>query len=181
MSEKQKRRRKRIVALIVSGTYVLIVLPIIGILISLFLDNLFNFPNLVLFPFNLIIAFILIGIGFFWAIWSNIEIYRKGEGSPVPTKETQTMNLVKTGPYKYCRTPMVFGYSLFWLGLGFLINSLFLTLGVAPLILILLIVVIKSWEEKNLVKRFGKAYIEYKKQVSFVIPLPSRKRRNETY
>ncbi len=85
------------------------------------------------------------------------------------------MVLVIRGPYKYTRNPMIFGYILMWVGLGFLFNSIFLLLGFTLIIIILLIILVKSWEEKNLEKRFGKLYIEYKSKVSFLIPLPSKK------
>jgi len=61
-----------------------------------------------------------------------------------------------------------------WVGLGFLFNSIFLLLGFTLIITIFLIIVVKVWEEKNLEKRFGTSYIEYKSKVSFLIPLPSK-------
>jgi len=56
IKENQSRRVKRILALIISGIYVVIILPVIGILVSLYFDSLFNFPNIILFPINIIIA-----------------------------------------------------------------------------------------------------------------------------
>ncbi|MFX1349841.1 MAG: methyltransferase family protein [Promethearchaeota archaeon] len=175
MTEKAINRRKRILALIISGIYVVIILPIIVILVSLYIDSLFNFPKFVPIPINMIIAIILLVNGFFWAIWSNIELYRRGKGSPVPLKGTHTTVLVIKGPYKYTRNPMIFGYILIWIGLSFLINSIFLLLGFTLIIIILLIIFVKVWEEKNLEKRFGNSYTEYKKNVSFLFPLPSKK------
>ncbi len=62
-----------------------------------------------------------------------------------------------------------------WVGLGFLFNSIILLIGFALIITILLIIMVKVWEEKNLEKRFGTSYLEYKSKVSFLIPLPSKK------
>ena len=175
--EEKIRNRKRIIVLIVSGIYVIIILPIIGVFISLYIDAFFGFSILITTPFNIIIAVIFLVVGFFWAIWANIELYRMGQGSPVPFKETQTRILVIRGPYEYTRNPMVFGYILIWIGMGFFFNSLFLTLGFTSIITILLIVLIKLWEEKNLEKRFGESYVEYKKKISFIIPLPRKKQK----
>ena len=176
INNQSKSEVKRILALIFSGIYVLAVLPVIGILVSLYLDSLFGWPEIIQYPFNLIIAIIILVIGFFFAIWSNIEIFRTGKGSPVPLKGTHTTELVIKGPYKYSRNPMVFGYILFWIGLGFIFNSLFLTIGFAGFITIVLILLVKLWEEKNMMKRFGKSYFEFKGRVSFLIPLPSKKK-----
>ena len=169
-NKKLSRKKKRILVLIGSGIYVIIILPIIGIFFSLLMDNLLNLPKIIPPPYNLVVAPIIIIVGFFWAIWSNIEIYKRGSGSPVPFKDTHTLSVVVSGPYKYTRNPMVFGYVLIWIGLGILINSFFLTVGFSLIILILLILVVKLWEENNLEKRFGDEYLEYKKNVSFIIP-----------
>ena len=174
-NNQNKRKVKRVLALIFSGIYVIAVLPVIGILVSLYLDSLIGWPEIIPYPFNLIIAIIILVIGFFFAIWSNIEIFRTGKGSPVPLKGTHTSELVIKGPYKYSRNPMVFGYILFWIGLGFIFNSLFLTIGFSAFITIFLIVIVKLWEEKNMTKRFGKSYLDYKERVSFLIPFPSKK------
>jgi len=166
--EDQKTRKiKRILALLFSGIYVIIVLPIIGVLVSLYLDSLVGFSGIILYPINIFVSIIFLTIGFSLAIWSNFEIYRSGKGSPVPLKGTHTIELVVKGPYKYSRNPMVFGYILIWIGLGFLFNSVFIIFGFTFIITILLIVVVKLWEEKNMTKRFGKSYLSIKIEYHF--------------
>ena len=169
-NKKLSRKKKRIYVLIGSGIYIMIMLPIIGIFVSIAMDNLLNLPKIIPTPYNFVVAPIFLIIGFFWAIWANIEIYKRGNGSPVPFEATHTLNVVSSGPYNYTRNPMIFGYILILIGLGVLSNSFFMTVGFALIILIVLIVVIKVWEEKNLEKRFGSQYLEYKKNVSFIIP-----------
>jgi protein-S-isoprenylcysteine O-methyltransferase Ste14 len=169
-NKKLSRKKKRIYVLIGSGIYVMIMLPIIGIVVSIAMDNLLNLPKIIPTPYNFFVAPIFLIVGFFWAIWANIEIYKRGNGSPVPFKDTHTLNVVSSGPYKYTRNPMIFGYVFIWIGLGVLINTFFLTVGFSLIILIVLILVMKVWEEKNLEKRFGSQYLEYKKNVSFIIP-----------
>lgn len=173
--EEETRTKKRIAVLILSGLLVIVILPVIAVYASLQIDSWLNLPRPAPEPFNLIIAAVFLAVGFFWAGWSNVDLFRKGEGTPVPREGTQTRRLVTSGAYRYTRNPMVFGYMLTWIGLGFLFNSLFLTIGVTSIVTAGLIAFVKLWEEKNLEKRFGEPYIQYKKKVSFLIPLPPKK------
>jgi len=174
VQQDKSRRYKRIFALIWSGLLVVIIVPIIGCIISFNLDNIFGIKIHILFPLNLILALIILCNGFFWAIWSNVELYRIGKGSPVPLPGIQTEFLVAKGPYKYTRNPMIFGYIFIWIGLGFLFNSFFLLFGATSFFTIFLILFVKLWEEKNLEERFGESYNNYKKNISFLIPLPEK-------
>ncbi|MFX1294120.1 MAG: methyltransferase family protein [Promethearchaeota archaeon] len=118
-------------------------------------------------------------LGFFWPIWANIDLFTKGKGSPIPTKSTQTIFLAVSGPYRYCRNPMIFGTFLIFAGLGIFVNSLSLLLIIAPIILILLCLYVKLREEQALEGRFGAPYLEYKNLTSFVIPwFPSDSNQN---
>lgn len=173
-TQNSARKKKRVKYIIGSGIFVVIILPIIGIFISLIIDKLLGLPKLINEPYNYILGIVILIIGFPWAIWSNAAIYKFGEGSPVPRNDTQTIKLVKEGPYKYTRNPMIFGYVLMWYGFGLLLNSWFLTIVFSTTILILLIIVVKVWEEKNLEKRFGEDYRVYKSQTSFIIPFFKR-------
>ncbi len=164
----------RIFALIWSGFLVLILFPGLGTWGSLMIDSFFGVPNILPFPINIIIGVIIWIPGFFWSIWANIDLFSRGKGSPVPLKDSETRILVITGPYKYCRNPMIFGYILIWVGFGFFFNSYTLLLGFSLLVAALLILFVKIWEEKDLESRFGESYRDYKKKVSFLIPLPSK-------
>lgn len=176
-NEMNSNKRKRVLVLIGSGIFVIIILPLIGIVIGLLIDNLFNFSQLIPFPFNLIIAFPLLAWGFFWSLWANYELYKVGKGSPIPRKDVHTIKVVSSGSYKYCRNPMIFGYIFIWIGLGILVNSFFLTFGISIIVSLLLIIVVKIWEEKHLEKLFGESYLNFKDNVSFLIPL-KRKIKN---
>jgi protein-S-isoprenylcysteine O-methyltransferase Ste14 len=173
--EKDVRKIRRILALILSGFVVIILLPLISVLGSQFLNFYLHLPEITPYPLNVIIASVILLIGFFWAGWSNIELFNTGKGSPIPLKDTQTTVLVIKGPYKYTRNPMVFGYILIWVGLGFLFNSYIILIGFTCLIFLFLIIFIKFWEERNLEQRFGQSYADYKKKVSMIIPLPMKK------
>lgn len=139
------------------------------------MDSFIGLQNFLPFPLNVILGFVMIIPGFFFAIWSNYTLYREGKGTPVPTEATHTEQLVVEGPYKYSRNPMIFGTILIFIGFGLIFNSIFFTTIISCIITISLYLEVKLWEEKNLEKRFGKEYLEYKQKVSIIIPLPPKK------
>jgi len=51
-NKKLSRKKKRILVLIGSGIYVIIIMPIIGILVSMAVDNLLNLPEIISPPYN---------------------------------------------------------------------------------------------------------------------------------
>jgi len=82
----------------------------------------------------------------------------------VPTKE-----FLPSGPYQYCRNPMMLGFFLYLAGWASLFNRAG-SWGAAVVLWVLLILEIKLIEEKELAQRFGKDYHEYKKKTPFFIP-----------
>lgn len=111
------------------------------------------------------VLFALVGITL---LFYTITLFgRFGNGTLAPWAPTQ--KLVVTGPYRYCRNPMIsgvffilIGESLFfhstsiatWAGLFFCINTTYFILA----------------EEPSLEGRFGDEYREYKRHVGRWIP-----------
>jgi len=166
----EKREKKRILALVISGPFFVVILPLLMSLGAYFLDILLFLPKIIIFPFNLIIGIPLAINGFFWGIWSNVDLYRKGKGSPVPTKDTESIFLVESGPFKYSRNPMTFGTYFIYVGIGVMLNLISMILILATLMMALLIAYQKRIEEKGLEARFGDSYREYKSKTSYIIP-----------
>jgi len=164
------RKRKRIIALILGGIFTVAVIPMVLTVIALYIDQWLGLPIILQYPLNLAISIPLLIVGFFWSIWANIDLFKKGEGGPIPTKSTETIHLVNSGPYKYCRNPMIFGYVLIFVGLGLLLNSWSLMVFMSSIVFGLLIVYVKFKEERDLEKRFGESYKNYKKNTSLLIP-----------
>lgn len=79
----------------------------------------------------------------------------------------QTNRLVTTGLYGCMRHPMHFGLMFFFLAFALLIGSPVFIIIIAPLEMLFMISMIKLFEEKEAEKKFGQAYIHYKKQVPF--------------
>lgn len=71
---------------------------------------------------------------------------------------------------------MITGLFLLMLGLGVLFGSLSLILIFTPLFILLNVLYVKAVEEKEMEKKFGQEYLEYKKNVPMFIPwLKTRK------
>ena len=165
MSEYSKKQK--VVGLIFGGLIFLVGVPSILAVISTSSDKKLNLPHLIPEPFNLVVAIIFITLGLLLVAWSGFVQLRIGKGTPVPVVPTQ--RLVTTGPYALCRNPMLLGTVIYYLGIGFWINSLSAVILTA-LFLLCSALYIKLGEEKELEARFGKEYEEYKRKVPFLIP-----------
>ena len=91
-----------------------------------------------------------------------LELWRGGGGLPVGAMPPP--RFTRRGPYRWVRHPIYFAFNLGLLGAGLVLGSPALTRVVAPLFLPL-------WagyallEERGLVRRFGTAYVRYRRQV----------------
>ncbi len=166
----KNNKKKRIVALIFGGLLTIVIIPLIFYILSKPLDIYFNLEILIPVPYNWIIGTPIFIFGFFWSLISNIQLFTEGKGGPIPRSGIQTQKLVIKGVYKYSRNPMLFGYILALIGLGFILNSLFFIILPNISIFPLLLIYIKLKEEKGLEQRFGDDYIRYKQATSFIIP-----------
>lgn len=102
-----------------------------------------------------------------WVGWAVLWQLLKGKGTPVPLVPTK--EFLPTGPYQYCRNPMMLGFFLYLAGWSALFNRTGSWIAAAVL-MILLVLEIKFIEEKELEQRFGEAYREYKKKTPFFVP-----------
>jgi len=118
-------------------------------------------------PVNAIIGGLMILAGWPFALWSIYVQFTRGRGTPVPVMATQ--KLIVRPPYSYCRNPMALGTIIAYLGLSVVAGSLGAVLVVA-LGAIALLTYIRLVEEKEMVARFGEAYLAYRRRVPFIIP-----------
>ena len=129
---------------------------------SLWMDRFFRLSN----PFppllSIVVSVPIFALGLFLPLWS-VFYFIKTRGLSVlcnpPSK------LIIAGPYAYSRNPMVAGISMLLLGLGVLLGSTSLVFVFTPLFLLLNVLELRVMEEPELEKRFGNAYLEYKKKV----------------
>jgi protein-S-isoprenylcysteine O-methyltransferase Ste14 len=122
-----------------------------------------------------VISSLIFIVGAYFAIWSNVFLFKIGKGGPVDafgvSISPQTKKLVTIGPYRYSRNPMVFGAFSIYFSLVIFLNSI---IGLISLLIFvfLAIVFLKLSEEKRLLRDFGDEYLEYKKKVSMIFPFP---------
>jgi len=100
-------------------------------------------------------------------VWPVMQFFR-ARGTPVPLNPPK--KLITTGLYAYARNPMILGLFLLMFGLGVLFGSLSLILIFTPLFILLNVLYVKAVEEKEMEKKFGEEYLEYKKRVPMFIP-----------
>jgi protein-S-isoprenylcysteine O-methyltransferase Ste14 len=142
------------------------------VLLSLAVDQWLGFPKAFSYPLSLIIGFYLIIFGFFLMLFSAAYFFRV-RGTPVPFSPPP--KLVTTGPYGFIRNPMLTGIFIQLLGLSIAIDSLSLALIFTPLFIIINVWELKKVEEPELTRRFGEAYVQYKKQVPMFFPFRTKR------
>jgi protein-S-isoprenylcysteine O-methyltransferase Ste14 len=162
-----------IAAMLLAGVVFLILLPWIIIRVGPALDRLLGLSGFAIGATNYLIGGLLVVVGLFFGLWSNYVQLTRGRGTPLPVLPTQ--ELLTQGPYRYCRNPMTFGTILAYLGLGVMagtVAGILLVLGLATC----LVLYLKRMEERELAERFGEDYLQYKREVPFIIPKRPKKR-----
>ena len=130
-------------------------------------DRLLNLPRILPNGARLIVSVPMIAVGFAVTAWSVFH-FLKVKGTPVPFNPPP--KVVKTGPYRYVRNPMLTGVFLILFGLGFGVNSFSLVVFFAPLYVLINVWELKKIEEPELMRRLGNEYIEYRRQTPMFIP-----------
>ncbi len=78
---------------------------------------------------------------------------------------TQPVNAIVTeGPFRFTRNPLYLGMTLLYIGIMFLVNSLWPML-ILPVVLGLMNVGVIAREERYLERKFGAQYLAYKQRV----------------
>ena len=110
---------------------------------------------------------ILIMVGLY-IIWITVSLFTDyGKVTPAPYSPPKV--LVAIGIYRYVRNPMMIGVWCVLLGEA----SLFMSIGILLWFLIFFIgsiLFVTLWEERDLERRVGEPYCEYKRKVPRWIP-----------
>lgn len=125
--------------------------------------------NAPFFPDNAaaVLGALLFIAGMPWLIWAVTWQLWKGKGTPVPIIPTKVF--LPSGPYRYCRNPMMLGFFLYLSGWAALFNRAGSWIA-AVLLTAFFLFEVKFIEEKELEERFGDAYRQYKKETPFFFP-----------
>jgi protein-S-isoprenylcysteine O-methyltransferase Ste14 len=130
-------------------------------------DELLGLPDLLPYAASAPISISVMVAGILVTAWSGFH-FLKVRGTPVPFNPPP--QVVKDGPYRYARNPMLTGVFLFLFGLGFWINSVSLVLFFAPLFVLINVWELKQIEEPELIKRLGDDYLDYRRQTPMFLP-----------
>ena len=159
-----KRKEYLKVVLILPGN-VLITVPL---LIFLFTRNTYSYYLVNPYNFLFYVAMFFLALGLLLAIWSVRTFYTKGgDGTPGPWRPVS--NLIISGPYRYVRNPMILGAVDLLLFESALFASIPLLLW-AIVFFVGNIIYFKIFEEKELIRRFGENYEDYKNKVPMLFP-----------
>lgn len=152
---KHKNKHQKVHHFLAYSYFIYLFVLILGVLLDMF------------FPIKIFHDSIMILVGFILLILSSLLIVWAQKSSvDLLTKENVDKEHFCKGPYCYTRTPTHYGLFLAVLGFGFIINSFFVILLTVFSFLFTKITFVKK-QEKELEKKFGEAYREYKKIVKF--------------
>jgi len=134
---------------------------------AIIVDRLLHLPRLLPEGARLSLSIPVMAVGAAVTAWSAFH-FLKVKGTPVPFNPPP--RVVKTGPYRYARNPMLTGVFLSLFGVGFGVNSVSLVFFFSPLFVAINVWELKQIEEPELVKRLGDEYIEYRRQTPMFLP-----------
>ncbi len=163
----------KVVALTLAGVVLLVLVPFLITVAGPMLDRWLHLDGLESGPASLAIGGALVAVGMTFALPAVFVQVTRGRGTPLPMLPTR--ELLRTGPFRYCRNPMTLGTILAYLGIAVAAA----TVAGAALVFSfggLLLLYITLVEEKELAERFGEDYATYRQEVPFIIPRMPRGR-----
>ena len=134
---------------------------VFGILISIFLK--FIFPDLFIFQIGFFVStlsYISIVLGILVLYWGWKSLLDKGVDPNFKSVKT----FVTEGAFCYSRNPIYIGFTLLYIGISFLLKT-FVPFLLFPFIIVYINILVINKEEEYLLKKFGKQYNIYKKNV----------------
>lgn len=139
----------------------------LGIAVSFYLDRFFGLPRFLAPTAGRAIGLPILGAGTCLWLWCVARFLRT-KGTPVPVSPPPV--LVTDGPYAFTRNPMMTGIFLMLAGLGIWKGSVILTFVATPLAVLVSAMEFQLIEEPELVRRFGRAYEDYRDRTPMLIP-----------
>jgi protein-S-isoprenylcysteine O-methyltransferase Ste14 len=164
----------RIAAGLLAGVVFVILLPYGVVTVGASLDRLIGLGRFEFGAGQYILAGLLLLVGLVFAYWSIVVQFTRGRGTPLPMLPTH--ELLTRGPFRYCRNPMTLGTILAYLGVAAAAGTAG-GIGLVICFAALLVLYLKRLEEPELAERFGEPYLQYRREVPFIIPRLPLKRR----
>ena len=139
-----------------------------GAIIGIYFDKIYFikiFNNLYFHFISLAVGYILLRMVLKSSRNTGRYLSKMGREGNIP--RLQTNKPVTDGIYGMMRHPMHQGLWFFPLAFALLIGSPTFILFIVPVEMLLMILMIKIWEEPETQRKFGQSYSEYKKKVPF--------------
>jgi len=147
--------------------HVTLVFGVMGVMVPFLISRLDRFLPRFTFGWAYWTGAIIFVSGILMGLCCTLLLAAKGLGTPSPYNPPK--RLVMDGPYKYMRNPMAVSFVVTLLGEGIFFASLAI-LAYSVLIFLIYHMLIIPWEERNLERRFGSLYMEYKARVPRWLP-----------
>ena len=118
----------------------------------------------VAFPYPLIFMYIggMLALLSLLCVFYLSRVFNRLKTHIEPWKPTSA--IISTGLYAYSRNPIYVAFAVFSMGIGFMINSLWIVMSFLPALMVVYVLAIKK-EEMYLEKKFGEEYLKYKNNV----------------
>lgn len=157
---------RHIIALLALPIMMLVFMPAIILNFTDSQQQLIVLPYLLV-TIKFILSIILFGCGLFIAVANIITFAKIGKGTLAPWDPPK--KLVIHGMYRYVRNPMISGVMMMLIAEFFYFFTL--PIGIWMIVFIgIVVILIPLGEERELEKKFGDDYTEYKKHVPRWIP-----------
>jgi protein-S-isoprenylcysteine O-methyltransferase Ste14 len=137
------------------------------VILSQQVDKMLGFSSPLSESLSILLSVPVLLVGLLLCLWT-VLLFLRAKGTPVPINPPR--KVITTGPYAYCRNPMLTGVFLLLFGLAIWYGSISLFFIFTPLYILLHVVELKMIEEPELAERFGEEYLEYKKSTPMFIP-----------
>jgi protein-S-isoprenylcysteine O-methyltransferase Ste14 len=159
-----KRRRNRLTPLGLAVFGSSLALVVFGGLLT---DRWLGIPALPQGPAWLATGISLLLLGLALCGWC-VVLFLRARGTPVPLNPPEA--LLQAGLYGRTRNPMLTGVFLALFGVGMLLQSTSVVLIWTPAYILIHVLELRFIEEPELEKRFGPAYVDYKRRVPMFFP-----------
>lgn len=130
-------------------------------------DELLGVPPLPSRAFLAVAGGVLLAGGVALMIGANRALLRLGDGTAA---FMLTERVVSEGIYGRSRNPMSLGFYMACVGLGLAAGSTVVTVGALVVVVPAHMFNLRYFEERELARRFGRSYTEYRARTPFVLP-----------
>lgn len=162
-----------IALLAAAAVVVVFVLPLLAVMAGRYADAALGVPAVETWFYRRPAAAFLAGFGLYVTVRCVWLMYAVGGGTPNPLLPTK--RLVTSGPFEYCRNPLSPSVAVYVSGVALWFGALS-GVAIVMALLAVLLVFVRTFEEKELEARFGGEYRAYRAATPFLFPSPWKKR-----